>query len=153
MGLDKEKYAIQSDSLEGRLAYVVKTLGGAAQASKICGKSDETVRRYVAGKSEPSFPAIAKLASKAKVSLNWLATGEGSMERIDQAVADPRLEDDRIVAGAVILTLSQIMKMGRVPPPALTRGLFLDNLEVTATAGAHDDTDRMLERIISSVQL
>ncbi len=47
-----------------------------------CGFSDTVLRQYLNGQSEPTRPALLAMARTANVSLEWLAVGQGSSEKL-----------------------------------------------------------------------
>lgn len=49
--------------------------------ARASGVSETVMRKYLAGKSEPTRPALVALAREANVNVDWLATGEGPMLR------------------------------------------------------------------------
>jgi len=75
------KVGSKGPSLDVKLGTRIKEMVesiGYNTAAAISGKSSRSIARYVNG-HEASFPALVKIAEKAKVSLHWLATGEGAM--------------------------------------------------------------------------
>lgn len=60
-----------SEAMEGRSARAFALDSGI---------SGTVLRAYLAGKSEPTRPALVAMANAAKVSVTWLATGEGPKE-------------------------------------------------------------------------
>lgn len=61
-------------SLADRLKAVIYEIG-LDESVRIAGKSDKQLKRYMSG-DEPPFSVLEKLANKAGVSLDWLASGE-----------------------------------------------------------------------------
>lgn len=49
----------------------------------------ESLAKWRDGRARPPFWPLVKLASEAKVSLKWLATGDGPMEEQDADVSPP----------------------------------------------------------------
>ncbi|NET36548.1 MAG: LexA family transcriptional regulator [Cyanothece sp. SIO1E1] len=47
-----------------------------------CGFSDTVLRQYLNGQSEPTRPALLAMARTANVSLEWLAVGQGSSQKL-----------------------------------------------------------------------
>lgn len=62
-----------------RVRAAGRMLGDFQQAAETMGVVYDQLRRIMNEQSVPSFPAIFALASKAGVSLDWLATGRGRM--------------------------------------------------------------------------
>nr|WP_284047090.1 helix-turn-helix transcriptional regulator [Halomonas llamarensis] len=55
-------------------------MGGRKKAAQTAGVALSTFHRWLAGDSIPALDSIARLAQGAGVSLDWVATGEGSMQ-------------------------------------------------------------------------
>ncbi len=70
-----------TQDLAGRLAMVSARVGGHAVAARLGGISLSQFKRYVAGRNQPTFETVARLALTADVSLEWLATGRGRSTR------------------------------------------------------------------------
>lgn len=89
-----------SPELGTRLKWIVDKIGTQKRAGKIAGVKPEMIGKYVSGKAKPSLYAILSLAEEAGVSLDWLATGKGSLieDRDDDFVVVPRY-DVRLDAG------------------------------------------------------
>jgi hypothetical protein len=64
-----------------RLASVIADVGGVTKASAIVDVKPESISKWRDGKARAPFLAIAALAARADVSLDWLATGAGSKRR------------------------------------------------------------------------
>lgn len=62
-----------------RISAVVKRYQSVKLAAESAGKSPDQIAAYRKGENEPSFLVMARLADRASVSLDWLATGEGEM--------------------------------------------------------------------------
>jgi hypothetical protein len=60
-----------------RISAVIEEIGSQALAAHAAGISVSTLQRYARGEVAAPFKALAGLARKAAVSLDWLATGEG----------------------------------------------------------------------------
>lgn len=77
---DKEAEA-QPDNLNtfgDRLALAINRAGGATIVAKQIGVSSSVLRKWKAGRSDPSRSKLVGIARVSKVPLEWLATGEGS---------------------------------------------------------------------------
>ena len=61
-----------------RVSEISKKLGGRKKAAEAAGVAMSTFHRWIAGDSVPALDSIARLAQVAGVSLDWIATGEGS---------------------------------------------------------------------------
>lgn len=66
--------------LGNRLQLVLNYFPSRRAASESAGISVDQLNAYVKGKNAPPFLVVARLALAARVSLEWLATGEGSMQ-------------------------------------------------------------------------
>ena len=70
-----------------RMRKAAELAGGPIELSRKTGLSRSVVGSYLAGKSDPSRMRLISIAHAAGVSLNWLATGEGSMHGNSNALA------------------------------------------------------------------
>jgi phage repressor protein C with HTH and peptisase S24 domain len=61
-----------------RITGCVTKLGGQRKAAAIIGVSQPGLRSWIMGETRAPFEGIAKLADAAGVSLDWMATGQGS---------------------------------------------------------------------------
>lgn len=68
-----------------RIKLVADLYASRKSAAEHAGVSADMLSRYMRGDSQPSLAAIAGLAGKPGVNLNWVATGEGAMMLADQA--------------------------------------------------------------------
>jgi phage repressor protein C with HTH and peptisase S24 domain len=62
-----------------RLKQVAEMAGNATTLARKTGISRRTIGFYLAGKAEPPLGKLVKIASAAGVSVEWLATGEGTV--------------------------------------------------------------------------
>lgn len=98
-----------------RLARVVALYPSRRAAAKICERTDEMLARYEKGLADPPFSVVAKLALDKGVSLEWLATGEGPMERgASPAAPPPAPLDSALMQDCVALVLESINERGVV---------------------------------------
>ena len=65
--------------LPDRLRQCAKVVGSGDELSRLTGINRRTLEYYLSGNSEPKFSKIIDIAMAAKVSLEWLAHGEGLM--------------------------------------------------------------------------
>lgn len=73
-------------ALGARIEVAIDLVGGPGLAAHACGVSVSTLRRYARGEVAAPFVAMVGLARASGVSLEWLATGQGPIERApDQA--------------------------------------------------------------------
>ncbi|HEY0301604.1 MAG TPA: S24 family peptidase [Rhizomicrobium sp.] len=61
-----------------RLRWLLDQFETRVEAGEIAGVTPEHMPAYIAGRAEPRFAAIARLAAAKNVSLDWLATGDGA---------------------------------------------------------------------------
>jgi phage repressor protein C with HTH and peptisase S24 domain len=71
-----------------RLGAVIERLGNERRAARAAAKSVKQLKRYISGESAAPFDVVARLAAAARVSLDWLATGEGEVELAREMVGD-----------------------------------------------------------------
>lgn len=64
-----------------RLRICAERVGNQALLAKKAGISKPTMGDYLANKSDPSRTRLVAIAEAANVSVEWLATGEGPIER------------------------------------------------------------------------
>lgn len=69
-----------------RLRHVADSFPTRREAASAAGISPDQLSRYLRGENQPSFQAMQKLCTAARISLTWLATGEGSREPADTNV-------------------------------------------------------------------
>lgn len=62
-----------------RISDVCGRLGRREDASDVMGVSLAALQRYIRGENMPPFEAVARLCKAANVSMEWVATGDGSM--------------------------------------------------------------------------
>lgn len=80
-GQESPSYQIE---LGLRIKAAAERIGTRVEAAKAGGISDDQLARIIKGQSQPSFATAAGIAEAAGVSLRWLATGQGQMDRIDR---------------------------------------------------------------------
>lgn len=68
------------EALGARIDAVVARLGGKREAAKLTHISEPQLYRYIRGANSPTALPIAALARVGGVSVEWLLTGQGSME-------------------------------------------------------------------------
>lgn len=84
-----------NEALINRLRQLAKKVGGPDALARKSGIPRRTLGNYLSGRNEPKLSALIALARTGRVSLDWLATGEGQMEqaaetRTAQLTAEPR---------------------------------------------------------------
>ena len=143
-----------------RLADCAKAFGGKDKLAESSGTPRRTFGDYLAGKTPPKLDRILAISRASGYSIHWLATGEGpklARPNHSGAAATPEtlksnLVDPDAVTVAVILTVEDVLKMGRMPPPEAVQAIFLDHLERANDEAATLDTTDLLERITSAVR-
>jgi phage repressor protein C with HTH and peptisase S24 domain len=85
-----------------RLDAVARLYRSRERAAQAAEKSVDMLTNYVTGKTKPPFVALAKLAAGAGVSLDWIASGKGSMrfevrEESPDYLARPGPGDDYVL--------------------------------------------------------
>lgn len=60
-----------------RIRWLLDQFATRVEAAEIAGVSPEHLPSYIAGRAKPPFELIARLAAAKRVSLDWMATGEG----------------------------------------------------------------------------
>lgn len=124
--LDEKKYFIS------RLENIIgdESIRAFARRAEI---SDGALRQYLSGKSEPTRPALIKLANAAGVNLTWLITGAGEKEKdaIELSFID--------LAAYIRLIFADNRRRRRGDVPLSTDPVFL--------AGVSDDHCDKLEEI------
>ena len=90
-------------TLASRIEYVLKIHGTIYSASKKWGIAQNTLRNWTHGISEPPTSKLCALAHHTNVSIEWLATGEGSMRKeklgLTQAMGDGGRVDGHAPSG------------------------------------------------------
>lgn len=110
-------------------------------AASVAEKSEDSLANYAAGRNEPPFPVIVRLASHVGVSLHWLATGEGPMregEQQHQTLATDQVPtplDDELLAAcmkAIDKSLAEVGKfVGYEQRAKMISSLYNDILSAT----------------------
>ncbi|MGK7345428.1 MAG: LexA family transcriptional regulator [Candidatus Nitrospinota bacterium M3_3B_026] len=68
-------------SFRQRMEYIAMMAGNATALSKKSGVSRRAVGLYLSGKSDPTRKRLVAMAKAAGVTVEWLATGEGPIQR------------------------------------------------------------------------
>ena len=66
--------------LRARLTQVIESFGSVVMVAKAVGVSDNAIYKWLAGRGQPSVTNLVSLARAARVSIEWLATGEESKQ-------------------------------------------------------------------------
>lgn len=120
---------LAGDGFRKRLNALATEHGSIEALARACGMKGSTLRKWIDGPSEPNRARLVAIAQGAKVSVAWLATGEGPREPASSSVAPAvargggteatesrsmEEEDVRIFFGVV----SAVQRLeGRIPEP------------------------------------
>lgn len=74
--------------LETRIGAVTDLYASRKEAAQAAGVGLSTLQRWISGEAMPGFQSIAQLAARQGVSLDWLASGEGAMQRAQDEELD-----------------------------------------------------------------
>ena len=80
---DRNPASILTSGMGERITTLSKMVSGKKELAAIAGLSESQLHRIVSGKSQAKIENIAAMASGARVSLEWLATGNGTMRPED----------------------------------------------------------------------
>lgn len=61
-----------------RLRLIMQQFGSVADLARAVGVSDNAIYKWASGRGQPSLSSLVALAKAARVSIEWLATGEGA---------------------------------------------------------------------------
>lgn len=169
LGEAAQPYVPLDDGLRSRFAAVIDQFESKRAAARAAGRSEDQIAKYEKGVSEPGFVAAARLARAAKVSLDWLFTGEGSMDEARALASPDELRRDGFVlipryaveaaagAGAVVdqeqiadflaFKADWIRGLGRNPATLLVIQAMGDSMETTIAHGDVLLVDRTETRI------
>ena len=75
-----EAPAIFRVELGERIRWLLDQFLNRVEAAEVAGVTPEHLASYIAGRAKPPFELIARLAAAKNVSLDWLASGEGSRD-------------------------------------------------------------------------
>ena len=65
-------------TIQARLDHVLKNFDSVAELARAIGVSDNAIYKWLSGRGQPSVANLVALAKAAKVSVEWLATGQES---------------------------------------------------------------------------
>jgi len=111
-------------TLQARIEYVTELCGGPSEVARRVGVSNTTLQRWRNGEVDLSTSNLIKLADVAGVTVEWLATGRGSM----------RLSEAGLKPGAPEVGISQCVDtLGN--PVDLGEFVFIPRYNLKAAAG------------------
>ncbi|WP_147274896.1 XRE family transcriptional regulator [Ferruginivarius sediminum] len=76
-------------TLGNRVRAVLNHYRTRAEAARIAGRSTDQLQLYVRGRTEPGLEVMARLCRGPGISLDWLATGKGSMKISERSASNP----------------------------------------------------------------
>lgn len=76
-----------------RLRLIMQQFGSVADLAKAVGVSDNAIYKWVSGRGQPGMASLVSLAKAAGVSVEWLATGEGTSKATPEAAYSPDLSN------------------------------------------------------------
>lgn len=118
--------------LASRLKQATRSAGGRKPAAEMAGVSVAQWDRYLAGGASPPFLTIVRFALQAGLSVQWLATGEGSMKGPPSAV------DRELLARIVTLVEIEAVRRGSRPPPEKYGGLIAHVYAILSRVAAEE---------------
>lgn len=69
------------DAFGERISIAIQRVGGATRMAEMASVSTSVLRKWRAGQSEPQLTSLVSMARAAGVTVEWLATGEGSPDK------------------------------------------------------------------------
>lgn len=66
---------VVDEDFRRRLRLIMQQFGSVADLARAVGVSDNAIYKWVSGRGQPSIVSLVNLASAARVSVEWLATG------------------------------------------------------------------------------
>ncbi|WP_165495671.1 helix-turn-helix domain-containing protein [Marinobacter halodurans] len=70
------------DAFGERVEVAIERAGGTTKMARMAGVSTSVLSKWRRGESDPSRSRLVKMARAASVSIEWLATGEGSLDHV-----------------------------------------------------------------------
>jgi phage repressor protein C with HTH and peptisase S24 domain len=67
---------VGEEEFRRRLRLIMQQFGSVADLARAVGVSDNAIYKWVSGRGQPSMISLVNLARAARVSIEWLATGE-----------------------------------------------------------------------------
>src|SRR5262249_52013636 len=87
-GDSRSSIRVESE-FRNRLSQVVESFGSVVMCARTVGVSDNAIYKWLAGRGQPTVANLVALANAARVSLEWLATGQEptqSSQAVTQAI-------------------------------------------------------------------
>ena len=67
---------VEEEEFRRRLRLIMQQFGSVADLARAVGVSDNAIYKWVSGRGQPSMISLVNLARAARVSVEWLATGQ-----------------------------------------------------------------------------
>jgi phage repressor protein C with HTH and peptisase S24 domain len=67
---------VEEEEFRRRLRLIMQQFGSVADLARAVGVSDNAIYKWVSGRGQPSMISLVNLARAARVSIEWLATGQ-----------------------------------------------------------------------------
>ncbi len=83
----------EPNAFRSRMEFAARRAGNATRLAEAAGISRRAIGDYLAGAAEPSRSRLVAIARAARVSVQWLATGEGSPTAVPGVIDGEVLED------------------------------------------------------------
>lgn len=83
---------VVDEEFRRRLRLIMQQFGSVADLARAVGVSDNAIYKWVSGRGQPGMISLVNLAKAAGVSVEWLATGQGTpakAKRETPAVSEP----------------------------------------------------------------
>ena len=128
--LEKQNLSLVSVFTSGigtRISELSRLVGGKKKLAEIASISESQLHRYVAGQSQPTIEPIAAMSHTTGVSLDWLATGKGSMHISgdEAATLRPGTLDRDIMTDVIRVVTEELSLKGVFPEIDRVRVLML----------------------------
>ncbi len=136
-----------STGLAERLAVISARAGSHSSAATLAGVSLSQFKRYLTGRNQPTFEAMVRLAAQSKVSLDWLATGEGQIDKAASTVILDEAILARILAGAEIAQARRDLQLSPTRRAAIVTTAYAMVMDEGGTDANH--IERVVERLTS----
>lgn len=102
--------------LQLRIEQVLGKFGSVAELARDIGVSDNAIYKWLSGRGQPSVANLVALAKAAKVSIQWLATGESTVQGSSTTEVDradftyvPRYDVEMVAWRGAMLHSDQIV--------------------------------------------
>jgi len=93
----------QLEGIGTRISEVSRGIGTRKKAANIAGVSTDTLQRYISEDVKPSFEPLARLCIEVGASLEWLATGKGTMQPNMVAEGEVAYQSGKMIVNTELL--------------------------------------------------